>query len=147
MRATRAFGKWIAAAALVACFFVCIDLEQGGPVKADAFELQFDPKTNSLSEKYSIKNQIADPSGWLTLKVDGTVWNMDAPGVATSHDPEMFNSMSLTAEPAPLAWNQASGEKSTLADTRATLGLWNDRVRFTSREAVSSYIAPGTAAA
>ena len=35
-------------------------------------------------------------------------------------------------------------EKSTVTDTRITLGVWDDRVRWTSRQAVSNYIKPGT---
>jgi len=129
---------------LAAGFFVCFDLENRGPVNANAFELQFDPRTDSLSEKHAVKSQVGDPDGWLNLKIDGTVWDMAAPGVARSYDPQMFNSASLMAEPAPLDWNQLSTEKSTVADTRATLGVLDNRVRFTYRQAVSTYIIPGT---
>ena len=143
MVATETSGGWLVVAVAAAVFCVCIDLGNGGPAKASAFDLQFDPRTDSLAEKHSVKNQIVDPHGWLTLKVDGTVWNMNAPGVSSSHDPEMFNAASLMAEPAPLQWNQISPEKSTVNDTRTTLGVLNDRVKFTYREAVSSYLVPG----
>jgi hypothetical protein len=123
----QASGEYFLAALVTVGFLVCIDLENGGPVNANAFELQFDPKTDSLSEKHSIKGQVGDPDGWLTLKLDGTVWDMGAPGVARSYDPQMFNSVPLMAEPAPLEWNQLSAEKSAVSDTRATLGVLDDR--------------------
>lgn len=144
MLATEACGKCFLATVLGAGIFVCVDLENVGPVQANALELQFDPKTDSFSQKRSVKSQVGDPDGWLTLKLDGTVWDMDAPGVAPSYDPQMFNSASLMAQPAPLEWNQPSAEKSTVVDTRTTLGVLNDRVRLTSRQAVSNYIIPGT---
>ena len=144
MLATEASSECLLAAVVAAGFFVCIDLENVGPVHAHAFELQFDPKTDSLAEKHAVKSQVSDPEGRLTLKLDGTVWDMDAPGVAPSYGPEMFKSGSLMADPAPLEGGQFSAEKSTVADTRTTLGLLDDRVRFTYRQAVSSYMLPGT---
>src|SRR5262249_9445977 len=93
---------------------------------------------------YAVKGQVSDPEGRLTLKLDDTVWDMDAPGVAPSYGPEMFKSGSLMADHAPLEGGQLSSEKSTVADTRATLGLLDAPVAFTSRQAMSSYMLPGT---
>jgi hypothetical protein len=122
---------------------VCIDLGSVGPQNANASELQFDGKTGSFSDKNSFKSQVGDPAGWLTVKLDGTVWDMHVLSAAPSYDPLMFKSVSLMAEPAPLEWNHIPAEQ--LADIRATVGMWDDRVRWTSRQAVSSYITtPGT---
>jgi hypothetical protein len=141
--ASEVSGRRAVAAVAAAAVLVCIDIENVGPTNANAFELQFDPKTDSLSEKRPVKAQVGDPDGWLTLKLDGTVWDMDAPGVAPTHDPEMFSAASLMAEPVPMDWNQIGADKSTITDTRTTLGVLDDRVRFTYREAVSSYMVPG----
>lgn len=141
--AIGASGGCLLVAVAAAGFFVCIDPGAGGPATANAFDLQYDPRTDSLSEKHSVKNQIADPHGWFTLKIDGTVWDMNAPGVSSSYDPQLFNASSLVAEPVPLQWNQFSPEKSTVNDTKTTLGVLNDRVKFTYREAASSYLVPG----
>jgi hypothetical protein len=134
--ATERLGELLAAM-IAANVFFCIGLENSGPRTANAFELlQFDSKTGLVADKNSFKSQVGD--GWLTLKIDGTVWNMDAPGAAPSYDQQLFNSASLLAEPAPLQWNQLPAP--ALADTRATVSLWDDRVRWTSRQAASSYM-------
>ena len=140
---TEASGECLMAAMVAAGVLVCIDLGSAGPQKANASEFQFDGKTGSLYDKNSFKGQVGNPDDWLTLKLDGTVWGMDAPTVAPSYDPRMLKPASLMAEPAPLEWNQIPAEQ--LADVRATVGMWDNRVRWTSRQAVSSYITtPGT---
>jgi hypothetical protein len=141
---TEASGIRFLAAMAAAGLLVCSHLDNLGPRNANAGELQFDGKTGSFAQKNSFKGQTGDPNGWFNLKVDGTVWDMNAPGVASSYDPLMFKPVPLMLEPAGLGWNQLPAGKSTLADTRVTLGMWDDRVRLTSRQAVSSYIAPGT---
>jgi len=56
----------------------------------------------------------------------------------------MFNAASLVAAPTPLQWDQIAPEKSTVNDTKTTLWMLDDRLRVTYREAVSSYLVPGT---
>lgn len=135
----EASGKCLFAATLAAGIFVYIDLGNFGSLTANAFEfLQFDGKSGSFSDKNSFKGQFGDPEGWLTFDLDSTSWNMDAPGMAYSYDPQPFNSLWVMADPAQAEWNQLSAER--LADTRATVGMWDDRLRWTFRQAVSSYI-------
>lgn len=143
MHLTEASGECLLAATLAAGILVFIDLANFEPPTANAFEfLQFDGKTDSFYDKNSFKSQVGDPDGWFTLKLDGTAWNTDAPGIADPYEPQPLNSMSPMAEPAQAEWNQLLGQK--LADTRATVGMWDNRVRWTLRQAVSNYTIPGT---
>jgi len=115
--------------------FVSIDLENFGPRSANAFEWsQLEIKTKSSGssrETTSFKGQVSG-TDWLNIKFDGSSLDLNRRRVDpfTSYG---FNSL----EP-------VQKEKGTVSDTRVTLGLWDDWVRFTSRQAVSSYIPPGT---
>jgi hypothetical protein len=50
----------------------------------------------------------------------------------------------VKSDPFRMDLNEVPLVKSTLADTRVTVGLWDDWVRWTSRQAVSNYVTPGT---
>ena len=112
--------------------FVCIDLENVGPRNADAFEAQSEVKTKQDQSKETIffKGQIRD-AGWLSIKFDGSVMDL----YPTRAD-------ALTAY--GLKPFESAPEKTALTDTRVTLGAFDDWVRLTSRQAVSSYFNPGT---
>ncbi len=64
---------------------------------------------------------------------------MDASGLGALASPDWINS-----DPFRMNLNDVPVVKSTLADTGFTLGMWDDWVRWTSRQAVSNYITPGT---
>jgi hypothetical protein len=127
-------GGRILLAGLAAGIFVCIDLENAGPRNADAFESEFDIKTKSSahsSETTSVKGQVRD-SGWFSIKFDGSVLDLNPirTDALTAYGFKMLEPIQM--------------EKSTVTDTRITLGVWDDWVRWTSRQAVSNYIKPGT---
>jgi hypothetical protein len=117
---------------MAAGVFVCIDLENAGPRNAKAFETQVDVKTKSgqSNETISVKGQVRD-SGWLSIKFDGSVLDLNPTRVdaLTAYGFKMLEPVQM--------------EKSTVTDTRVTLGVWDDWVRWTSRQAVSNYIKPG----
>jgi hypothetical protein len=107
-------------AGLLAGVCVCVDLENAGPRNADAFE-----------SKHEVKIKPVNLTDWLSIKVDGTVLNLNSErGDALT--PNGFKML----EPVQ--------EKGAVSDTRVTLGVWEDWVRLTYRQAVSSYITPGT---
>jgi hypothetical protein len=116
------------------------DLKNAGPRSAEAFELQVEsaPSAASSSEKTTLKGQARDSAGWLSLKFDGTLWGIDALGAPASN-------RSMLLESAQIEPNQLPIGKSAVTDGRATLAMWDDWVRWTSREAVSDYVAPNAA--
>jgi hypothetical protein len=120
----------------VAALSVC----GAGPQSAYAFELQLETKTgqDQSSEKTSFKGQAHDSIGWLSVKLEGGVWDMDPSGLGALASPDWINS-----DPFRVNLNDVPPVKSTLADTRVTLGMWDDWVRWTSRQAVSNYVTPG----
>ena len=127
------WGGRILLAGVAAGVFVCIDLENAGPRNADAFEAQSEVKTkqDQSKETISFKSQIRD-AGWLSIKFDGSVVDLNPTraDAFTAYGFKMFEPVQV--------------EKSSVTDTRVTLGVWDDRVRLTSRQAVSSYFKPGT---
>jgi hypothetical protein len=126
-------------AGLTAAFIFCSELQNGGPRSADAFELQLETKTkqDSSSGKTSFKGQIRDSLAWLTVKLEGGVWDINPPGMAALPSTDRN-----TSDPFGLDLNKVLVAKSALADTRFTLGFGDDWVRWTSRQAVSNYITP-----
>ncbi len=128
------WGGRILLAGVAAGVVVCIDLENAGPRNANAFESDLEIKTKPTGsrETTSVKGQVRDVPGWLSIKIDGSLLNLNPARV----DP--FTSYGFK----PLEPVQT--EKGAVTDTRVTLGVWDDWVRLTSRQAVSSYIAPGT---
>ena len=127
------WGGRILLAGLAAGVFVCVDLENAGPRNADSFESQFEVKTtqDQSKETISFKGQVLN-AGWLSIKVDGSVLDLN-PTRADALTADGFKML----EPVQM-------EKSAVTDTRVTLGVWDDWVRWTSRQAVSNYITPGT---
>jgi hypothetical protein len=112
--------------------FIFDDPKNAAPRSAEAFDLKIEsaPSAASSSDKTSLKGEARDSAGWLSFKVDGTLWDIDALGG------------SKLLEPAQTEPNQLAVGKSALTDSRATLGMWDDWVRLTSRVAVSNYLAP-----
>src|SRR5262249_41234310 len=119
-------------AGVVAVVFVSIDLLNAGPRNAGAFESQVDVKTKSgqSNETISVKGQVRD-SELFSIKFDSSVWDLNP----TRADALMAYGLK-NLEPVQM-------EKRTVTDTRVTLGVWDDWVRWTSRQAVSNYIKPG----
>jgi hypothetical protein len=118
---------------MAAGVFVCIDLQNAGPRNVDAFESEFDIKTKSSGQSsatISVNGQVRD-TGWFSIKLDGSVLDLNPTRVdaLTAYGFKM---------PEPVQM-----EKSTVTETRVTLGMWDDWVRWTSRQAVSNYIKPG----
>jgi hypothetical protein len=126
----------ILAAVAAAGAFVCTDFQN-----ANAFELQLETKTgqDQSSEKTTFKGQAHDSLGWLSVKLEGGVWDIDPSGLGALASPER-----MTSDSFGLGLNEVPIVKSTLADTSVTVGLWDDWVRWTSRQAVSNYVTPGT---
>jgi hypothetical protein len=126
-------GGRILLAGVAAGIFVCIDLERVGPRNADAFEIQSEVKSkqDQSKETISFKGQVRN-TGWLSIKFDGSVLDLN-PMRTDARTGDGFKML----EP-------VQAEKSTVTDTRVTLGVWDDWVRLTSRQAVSSYFKPGT---
>jgi hypothetical protein len=122
-------------------FVICSDFQNGGPRGAEAFEAQLktETKQDQSSTKSSFKGQAQDSMAWLKVKLEGGVWDLNPAGMGwlTSYD-------WMKSDPFRMNLNEVPIVKSTLADTRVTLGLWDDWVRWTSRQAVSNYITPGT---
>jgi hypothetical protein len=119
-------------AGIVAGIFVFINLENVGSKNAYAFEVESESKAKEgLSrETISFNGQIRD-SGWLSVKFDGSVLDLN-PARADAFTSYGFK----MGEPVQM-------EKSSVTDVRVTLGVWDNWVRFTSRQGVSNYIAPG----
>jgi hypothetical protein len=128
-------GRFLAAVGATG-FVVCVVSHS-----ANAFELQLktETKQDQNSEKSSFKGQAQDFAGWLSVKLEGGAWDMDPSGLGALASPER-----MTSDSFGLGLNEVPIAKSTLADTRVTLGMWDDWVRWTSRQAVSNYITPGT---
>jgi hypothetical protein len=138
----QAPGGRVLLAGLAAVFCVCSDFQNAGPRSADAFELKVetkqetvDTKENTLSGKTSFKGQAHDSVGWLSVKLEGGVWDIDRSGLGALASPDW-----MTSDPFRMNLNEVPPVKNTLADTRVTLGMWDDWVRWTSRQAVSNYI-------
>jgi hypothetical protein len=120
-------------AGMAAGVLVCIDLQNAGPRNADAFESEFDINTKSSAQSsatISVKGQVHD-SGWFSVKLDGSVLDLNPTRVdaLTAYGFKMLEPVQM--------------EKSTVTETRVTLGMWDDWVRWTSRQAVSNYVKPG----
>jgi hypothetical protein len=106
-------------AGLSAGVLVCVD--HAGPRNAGAFEV-----------KQEIKIKPVSVTDWFSIKVDGNLLNLNS----TSFDTLTAYGLK-TFEPVQM-------EKGAVMDARVTLGVWDDWVRLTSRQATSSYITPGT---
>jgi hypothetical protein len=108
---------------------------------AGAFELQLESQTKQdlTATKSSFKGQVHDSIAWLSVKLEGGVWDLNPAGMGSLTSPDWIKS-----DPFRMDLNEVPVVKSTLADTRVTVGLWDDWVRWTSRQAVSNYITPGT---
>ena len=121
----------------VAVFSVC----GAGPRSAGAFELQLEAQTkqDQASTKSSFKGQARDSTAWLSVKLEGGVWDLNPAGMGS-----LMSSDWVKSDPFRMDLNEVPLVKSTLADTRVTVGLWDDWVRWTSRQAVSNYVTPGT---
>jgi hypothetical protein len=128
----------ILSAGVAVGLFACIDLGNIGPRNAGAFELQVESNTKQdpSSLTTALKGQARDPVGWLSVKLDGEVWDINPASALTSYG--------MMVQPVPSEPNQVPIATSTLTDTRVTLGMWDDWVRWTSRQGVSNYITPGT---
>ena len=118
----------LAAMATSIVFYLCTNF-----ASVNAFEIQSESKTKEgLSrETISFNGQVRDP-GWLSVKFDGSVLDLNPTrgDAFTSYGYKLF-------EPAAL-------EKNSVTDTRVTLGMWDNWVRWTSRQAASNYMTPGT---
>jgi hypothetical protein len=127
------WGGHILLAGVVAGIFICIDLENAGPRNAEAFESQSEVKINSgqSRETITLRGQVRDP-GWFSIKVDGSVLDLNP----TRTDALTSDGFKMT-EPVQI-------EKTSVTDTRITLGVLDDWVRWTSRQAISNYIKPST---
>jgi hypothetical protein len=126
------WGGRVLLAGVAAGVFVCIDLENAGARKATAFEgPQFEVKTKTIGsgETTSLNGKVRYSD--LSIKVDTSVVDLNPQRV------NAITSYFAALEPIPI-------EKSAVTDTRVTLGLWDDSVRWTSRQAFSNYIKPGT---
>jgi hypothetical protein len=121
----------------VAVFSVC----GAGPRSAGAFELQLEAKTkqDQTSTQSSFKGQARDSMAWLSVKLEGGVWDLNPAGMGS-----LMSSDWVKSDPFRMDLNEVPLVKSTLADTRLTVGLWDDWVRWTSRQAASNYVTPGT---
>jgi len=121
----------------IAVCFLC----GAGPRSADAFELALEAKTkqDQSSTRSSFKSQARDSMAWLSVKLEGGVWDLNPAGMGS-----LMSSDWVKSDPFRMDLNEVPVVKSTLADTRVTVGLWDDWVRLTSRQAVSNYVTPGT---
>ena len=124
--------KGILIAGIVIGILIFDDPKNAAPRSAEAFDLKVEsaPSAASSSEKTALKGEARDSAGWLSFKLDGTLWDIDALGG------------SKLLEPTQTEPNQLGMGKTALTDSRATLGMWDDWVRWTSRQAVSNYILP-----
>jgi hypothetical protein len=129
-------GKIISLAGVAAGVLVCA---YPGPRSAGAFELQTktDQGESYSTTSVSFKNNARDAAGWLSLKYGGTVRDMN-PISAGPSDPLMMIDVPMLSYQSPLV------RRTTIADTRATVGMWDDWVRLTTREAMSNYFKPST---
>src|SRR5262249_41555074 len=129
MNQPETLGGRILLAGAAAGVLICIDLENAGPRNAEAFESQVEVKTKSgqSNETISVKGQVRD-SGWFSIKFDGSVLDLN---------PTRVDALTAYGFKMPEPFQM---EKSTVTDTRVTLGVWDDWVHWTSRQAVSNYI-------
>ena len=107
-----------------------------GATGAVAFEIKVDSKQDQSYEKTSLNGQSRDSLGLLTVKFSASLWNIDPTGMGA-----LASSDSANAWDRSQFLNQAV--RNTLSDTRVTVGMFDDWVRFTSRQAVSDYIKTG----
>jgi len=114
------WGGRILLAGVAAGAFVCIDLENAGPRNANAFESELEVKTKPTGsrETTSVKGKVRDVPNWLSIKFDGSLLDLNPARV----DP--FTSYGFK----PLEPIQT--EKGAVTDTRVTMGVWDDWVRF-----------------
>lgn len=100
---------------------------------ANAFETQFQSKVKEVGQsrdEISFNGQASSSS--LKIKVEGKVLDFNASRVNV----ETSDGIKLI-EP-------AQTEKVAVSDTRATVSVWDNWVRWTSRQAVSNYTTRGT---
>ena len=124
-------------AGVVAGGLACGDLPNAGPRSAAAFEVQVESKTSPSSEKTSFKGKAGDSTGWFSLKFESTLWDINPLGAPASNCSMFLEIVQIGSDQLPIG-------KSAVSDSRATLGLWDDWVHWTSRQAVSNYIAPNS---
>ena len=62
--------------------------------------------------------------GWLSVKLEGGVWDLNPAGMGS-----LMSSDWVKSDPFQMDLNEVPLVKSTLADTRVTVGLWDDWVR------------------
>jgi len=125
-------GGRILLASVAVGLFIYGDFQNAGPRSAHAFELPLETKTKDdrSSLKTSLNGQARDAVGWLSFKFDSNVWKLNPAGSAYD----------LVTVPGA----DQTPTRSTMTDTSVTLGMWDDWVHWTSRQAVSNYVAPGT---
>jgi hypothetical protein len=130
---TECEGRHILLAGTVAGIFVLINLANAGSQHAYAFEVESDSKAKEgLSrETISFNGQIRN-FGWLSVKFDGSVLDLNP---ARTDAPTSYGFK--LSEPVQM-------EKTAVTDTRVTLGVWDDWIRFSSRQGASNYMTPGT---
>jgi hypothetical protein len=127
-------GGCILLASVAASVFVCIDLENAAGPIAYAFEQpELEVKKKSAGQSSEIisfdgKARYSD----FSFKVDTSVVDL-----SPRHAYAISSYGFATLEPGQI-------EKSAVTETRVTLGAWDDWVRWTSRQAISNYIKPGT---
>jgi hypothetical protein len=136
---SQTLGGCVLRVCLAAGFFVCIDFQDASLRSAHAFDVQLktETKQDSESDKTTFKGGAHDSVGLLGLKFGGTIWDMNPSGMAPLVSYDLMSS-----KPVPMDLNDAPILKSTLADTHVTLGVWDDWVVWTSRQAVSNYVKP-----
>jgi len=121
----RAMSTRILLAGIVARIFLF-----SGSQTTYALEVESESKVKEgLSrEVISFDGQIRD-SGWLNVKFDGSVLDLN---------PARADALTSYGFKIPV-----QTEKSGATNTRITVGVWDNWVRFTSRQGFSNYIAPG----
>jgi len=132
MNYREALGVRVLTAGVLTGVLACTDLENAGPQNAGAFDTKFEVKTKQggpSGDMISLAGQGRD-SDWLSIKFDGSVWDLN-PARADASTSYGFKI------------NEPGQVERNVTDTRLTIGMWDDWVRWSSRQAVSNYIIPG----
>jgi hypothetical protein len=129
------WGRSVFVAGVAIAILVCGDLKNAGPRSAAAFEFSLEDKPSPSFGKTLVKAETVDPVGWLSLKFEGVMWDVNSLGAPTWDRSTSLEAVQIAPNQLPIGW-------SAVSDSRATLGMWDDTLRWTSRQAISNYVTP-----
>lgn len=88
-------------AGVAIAILVCDDLRNTGSRSAAAFEFKVEDKPTPSSGKTFFKAEARDPTGWLSLKLDGILWDVNSLGAPTWDRSTSFDAAQIVPKSTP----------------------------------------------